>query len=137
MQATLVSPDFCTSKPRPPPPPPPPLPSPPSNISLLSLAIFAFTSPRWPSVALFFCVLAYSACVMSVCDTCAATQLSECLRRQRLALKQGLAAYTKQGNAFELRPSQQRSTEQFGVCTAAANRIGFRCLPLILRASSC
>mmetsp|Transcript_15405 Transcript_15405/g.51918 ORF Transcript_15405/g.51918 Transcript_15405/m.51918 type:complete len:247 (-) Transcript_15405:25-765(-) len=54
---TRVSPTFFTSKPS---PPPPDVFRPCSSSSRRSLASLALTRPRWPSVALFFCVRAYS-----------------------------------------------------------------------------
>jgi hypothetical protein len=58
MHGAARRPPFCTSNPAPaPPPPPPPL---GSSSSRRSLASLAFSMPRWPAVALFFCVRAIS-----------------------------------------------------------------------------
>lgn len=58
MHGAARCPPFCTSNPAPaPPPPPPPL---GSSSSRRSLASLAFSMPRWPAVALFFCVRAIS-----------------------------------------------------------------------------
>ena len=65
MSPTRVSPLLVTSKPSP--ALPPDLVE-PAITSLLSLASLALRRPRWYSVALFFCVRAYSASRSAICS---------------------------------------------------------------------